>query len=91
MRLLLHLGEPPEHLADDMDLVEEAGTGRMVGIGREDPEPRRSGLVRELDALDHESVAVPEHEELAGRGDATRGVDEEAVAVAQLRLHRGDE
>ena len=49
------------------------------------------GLVRELDALDHESVAVPEHEELAGRGDATRGVDEEAVAVAQLRLHRGDE
>ena len=89
MRPLAHPGEAPRHLADDMDLVEQADTGRVVGIGREDAELRRAGLAGELDALDHEPVAVPQHEELAGRGDAARGVDEEAVAVAQLRLHRG--
>ena len=89
MRRLAHPGEAPQHLADDMDLVERAGIGRVVGVGREDAELRRAGLAGELDALDHEAVAVPQHEELAGRGDAARGVDEEAVAVAELGLHRG--
>ena len=84
----LRPGDLPEHLADDVDVGGEAGTGRIGGVGREQAQLRRARLVGGLDALDHEPVAVPEHEELAGGGDAPRGVDDETVALAHLGLHR---
>ena len=80
-------GELPQHLADDVDVGDGDGVVGIVGVGGDEPKRRRAGVGHELDALDHEPGAVPEHEELAGGGDAARGVDDDAVAVAHLGLH----
>ena len=77
-------GKLPQHLPDDVDVV---GRGSIGGIGGDEPELRKPGLVHRLDALDDEASAVPEHEQLAGSGDAPRGVDHDPVAFAHLGLH----
>ena len=79
-------GDLPHHLADDVGLLGEASIGRVVGVGGDEPELWRLAA-RDLDALDDEAVAVPQHEELAGGGALPRGVDDDAVAVAHLGLH----
>ena len=60
--------------------------GARSGPRARPSEPRRPRPV--LDALDHEPVAIPEHEELTGRGHAPCGVDHDAVALAHLGLHQ---
>ena len=49
---------------------------------------RRPAAGRERDARDHGAVAVSGHKELAADGKAPCGVDDEAVALVWLRLHR---
>ena len=66
----------------------ERGVGGVVGVGGDEPQAWRALPVHRLDALDDQPGAVPEHVELAGGGDAPVGVDDDAVAVAHLGLHR---
>ena len=75
-------GYLPQHPADDVNLVARA----LVRVGRGEAEPAFGG--ERLDALDHAAGAVPEHQELTDGGDAARGVEDDAVAPAKLRLHR---
>ena len=48
----------------------------------------RPVAVHRLDALDHQPIAVPQHEHLAGGRNPPRDVDDQPVAVAHLRCHR---
>ena len=68
-----------------MHLVGRALVGGVVGVGGGEAERALGG--ERLDPLDHEPGAVPQHEELAGGRHAARGVDDDAVALAELGLH----
>ena len=71
-----------------MGVLGEACVGFVCGVGGDQPEPRRLGVGQDLDPLDHEAGAVPQHRHLAGAGGAAGHVDQQPVAVGNERLHR---
>ena len=83
-----HPPDGPQHPADDVRFLGEAGIGRIVRVGGDQTPSGRPGLTHRLDPLDHEAIAVPQHGHLAGCGDTPGGVDDEPVACAHLGLHR---
>ena len=51
---------------------------------------RRGGIFvgHDLDPLDYQTGVAPEHHHLAGRRGAAGNIDEQAIAFAELGLHR---
>ena len=70
-----------------MGVFGEACIGFVRGVGGDQPEPGRLGVGQDLDPLDHEAGAVPQHRRLAGAGRAAGHVDQQPVAVGDQRLH----
>ncbi|MYK16423.1 MAG: hypothetical protein F4050_20395, partial [Rhodospirillaceae bacterium] len=64
-----------------MGLLGEAGIGFVVRVGGVEAQARRLGVRQDLDALDHQPAAVPQHGEFAGAGRAAGDVDQQPVAV----------
>ena len=84
-----HPPDGPQHPADDVRFLGEAGIGRIVRVGGDQPQLGRPGLAHRLDPLDHEAIAVPQHGHLAGRGDTPGGVDDERGRSAPgCRTHK---
>ena len=78
----LHLPDGPQHLANDVGIRGKTGVFGVVRVGGLEPQPGRSAVAgHKFDALDHQSVAVPEHEHLAGGGNSPGGIDRQTVAV----------
>ena len=74
-----------------MRFVCEARAGFAGGIDEDQPEPDRVGSGNDLDALDHESAAIPKHSHLAGSRGPAAGVDQQPVSVVDgglPRMHR---
>ena len=70
-----------------MGVLGKACVGFVRGVGGDQPEPGRLGVGQDLDPLDHEAGAVPQHRRLSGAGGAA---GTQTSSFDALDLAKGD-